>query len=141
MIRPASRLALLAAALLAALPARADDYAAVSNTAMSITGDIAMDDFAITFANGKSLEFAELVADHFTVEGRDRPASVYRVAKPADPKLENGNRLCGSGPVTYVASWGVDGDDTATIVAVFTGKEAPESDETMCASYTYEIAQ
>ena len=130
----------LAAMLASPLPARADDYTAVSNTAMSITGDISMDDFAITFANGKSLEFAELTADHLTVDGEDRPASVYRVAKPADPKLENGNRLCGSGPVIYVASWGVDGDDTATIVAVFTGGEPASSDE-MCASYTYEIAQ
>lgn len=134
---------LLAAAMLSGLPtaAAADDYAAVSTTAMAVTGDIGFDDFAITFANGKSLQFAELVADHFTVDGQDRPASVYSVAKPADPKLENGNRLCGSGPVTYVAAWGVDGDDLGTVVAVFTGKDAPESDASMCASYTYEIAQ
>lgn len=132
-----------AAALLAGLvlPALADDYAAISNTAMSITGDISFDDFGITFANGKSLEFSELTADHLTVDGQDRPASVYRVAKPADPKLENGNRLCGSGPVTYVASWGIDGDDLATVVAVFTGRDEPDSSEEMCASYTYEISQ
>lgn len=132
-----------AAALFGGLPssALADDYAAISNTAMSITGDIAFDDFSITFANGKSLEFAELVADHFTVDGEDRPASVYRVAKPADPKLQNGNRLCGSGPVTYVAAWGIDGDDLATVVAVFTGEDEPQASDEMCASYTYEIVQ
>ncbi|WP_245445013.1 hypothetical protein [Pseudaminobacter soli (ex Li et al. 2025)] len=113
-----------------------DDYTAVSSTAESVTGDIQFDDFSITFANGKTLEFAELIADHFIVGGKTVPASVYSVSKPADPVLENGNRLCGSGKVSYVAAWNT-GDDL-TALAVFTGDEAPASDEEMCASYTYE---
>lgn len=137
---------LLAGALLAALAglspaALADDYVAVSTTAMSITGDIAFDDFGVTFANGKSLSFSALTSDTFTVDGADIPASVYRVAKPADPKLENGNRLCGSGPVTYVVNWAAPGSDTGTVVAVFTGDDPPESSDEMCASYTYDIPQ
>lgn len=130
---------LLAAALLsgfaAPVAASADDYTAYSNTAESITGDISMDDSSITFANGESLDFSDLVADHFRVDGHRVPASVYRVSHPADPELENGNRLCGSGKVSYVASW--SGGDGLTIVAVFTGNSAPQSDESMCASYTY----
>jgi hypothetical protein len=113
----------------------ADDYTAYSNTAESITGDISMDDFSITFANGESLDFSGLVSDHFRVDGHRVPASVYRVKRPADPELENGNRLCGSGRVSYVASWA--SGDGLTVVAVFTGNSAPESDADMCASYTY----
>jgi hypothetical protein len=103
---------------------------------MSITGDIEMDDFSIVFASGATMNFSELVADHFVVDGRNVPASVYRVADPADPELENGNTLCGNGDVTYIASWGTGRD---MVLAVFTGDASPESDAEMCASYSYEI--
>ncbi|WP_245417637.1 hypothetical protein [Aminobacter sp. AP02] len=63
-------------------------------------------------------------------------ASLYRVAHPADPELENGYKLCGSGDVSYLASWA--GGDGLTVVAVFTGDEPPESSDEMCASYTYQ---
>jgi hypothetical protein len=38
-------------------PLRADpvSWAATSKTAMAITGDIVVDDYSLTFANGKSL--------------------------------------------------------------------------------------
>ncbi|WP_421917277.1 hypothetical protein [Mesorhizobium sp.] len=113
-----------------------DSYTAVSGTAMSVTGDIQFDDFGITFANGETLKFAELVDDHFSVGGEDVPASVYRVGRPRDPQLENGNRLCGAGPVTFIASWA--SGESGSVIAVFTGEDAPSSDDEMCASYTYE---
>ncbi len=116
-------------------PVRADAYTAYSNTASSITGDISMDDFSISFANGESLDFSDLVSDHFRIDGHRVPASVYRVQNPADPVLENGNRLCGSGKVSYIATWGAG--EGLTAVAVFTGHAAPESDEDMCGSYIY----
>ncbi|MCR6499814.1 hypothetical protein MUO32_12260 [Shinella sp. CPCC 101442] len=119
-----------------ASPALADSYAAISNTAMSITGDIEFDDFGITFQNGKKIVFDELIGDTFVVDGRQVPASVYSVAEPKDPVLLNGNRLCGA-PVTYVASWG-GATENDTIVAVFSTEDAPESSDEMCASYTYE---
>jgi hypothetical protein len=122
--------------LSAASPSWADAYKAVSNTAMSVTGDISMDDFSITFETGDELSFSNLVADHFIVDGERVPASVYRVADPSDPELLNGNRLCGSGPVTYVVDWSA-GDGLAAI-AVFTGHHAPKSSDEMCASYTFE---
>ena len=120
-----------------ALAQDAEDLVAVSNTAMSITGDVTMDDFGITFENGKKLAFDELVADSFTVDGKSVPASLYSVKTPADPVLLNGNRLCGEGKVTYVASWGTD----LVMVAVFTTQDAPQSDAEMCASYSYEYRQ
>lgn len=116
--------------------ALADSYTALSNTAMSITGDIELDDFEIVFANGKRLEFSDLVADTFIVDDEQVPASLYRVKNPADPVLENGNRLCGSGKVTYIANW--DAGDGTTGISVFTGATAPESNDEMCASFFYE---
>lgn len=114
-----------------------DSYIAVSKTAESITGDIQFDDFSITFANGETLEFSSLVANNFKVDGDTVPASVYRVSEPSDPELENGNYLCGSGDVTYVASWGAD--PQLMTIAVFTGKRPPRDSSEMCASYTYGI--
>lgn len=130
--------AILGLLILATTPAFAegDRYRAFSTTAESITGDISMDDFSITFANGESLKFAALLGDHFVVDGSRVNASVYSVEDPSDPELENGNRLCGAGDVTYLASW--SGGEGLTIVAVFTGDEPPESSDEMCASYTYQ---
>jgi hypothetical protein len=129
----------LAVLLVTSAPALSDDYVATSKTAMSITGDISFDDSGITFANGETLAFSELVADHFEVDGEAVPGSVYRIAEPADPELENGNQLCGAGDVTYLANW-ADGD-TGSVIAVFTGEEEPTSNAGMCASYSYETAQ
>jgi hypothetical protein len=124
----------LTLSLVLASPALADNYSAISNTAMSITGDIEFDDFGITFENGKKITFDQLVGDTFVVGGETVNASVYSVADPGDPVLLNGNRLCGE-PVTYVASWG---DASTTTVAVFSTQDVPSSDADMCASYTYE---
>ncbi|MGG6895590.1 MULTISPECIES: hypothetical protein [Rhizobium] len=129
-----SFLAILTAS--AASAQQADHYTATSNTAMSITGDVWLDDFSIKFENGEVLEFSDLVADHFSVDGRTVPASVYRVKEPADPELQNGNQLCGSGDVTFVASWA--GGSEMTAIAVFTSKRAPKSSAEMCALYNYE---
>ena len=128
------RLLALALSLAIASPALADTYAAISNTAMSITGDIEFDDFGITFENGKQITFDELVGNTFVVGGETVNASVYSLTEAKDPVLLNGNRLCGE-PVTYVASWG---DDASTTIAVFSTQDVPDSDAEMCASYTYE---
>ena len=128
------RLLALALPLAIASPALADTYAAISNTAMAITGDIEFDDFGITFENGKQITFDALVGDTFVVGGETVNGSVYSLTEAKDPVLLNGNRLCGE-PVTYVASWG---DATTTTVAVFSTQDVPSSDAEMCASYTYE---
>ena len=112
----------------------AETLLATSTTAMAITGDVEMDDFSMVFADGTRLDFDELVGDSFVVDGEAVNASVYSVAAPMDPVLLNGNRLCGSGPVTYVASWGSDSD---VAVAVFDTQDIPGSDADMCALYYY----
>ncbi|MBB5578064.1 MULTISPECIES: hypothetical protein [Rhizobium] len=114
----------------------ADHYSASSNTAMSITGDVDIDDAGITFENGKELTFSDLIADSLVVDGKRVPGSVYRVAQPFDPELKNGNRLCGTGKVTYLATWS-DGDGS-TAIAVFTGSRPPRSDDESCATYSYQ---
>jgi hypothetical protein len=136
MLRP--QVALIAAILTtSSLYAQsADHYTAVSNTAMSVTGDVWLDDFGMTFENEEALEFSDLVADHFLVDNRSLPGSVYRVKVPADPELQNGNQLCGSGDVAYVANW--DAGNGLTAIAVFTGKRPPKSSDEMCALYTYQ---
>lgn len=126
----------LLAAVATPASAEGDRYQAFSATSESITGDISMDDFGITFANGESLTFAALLGDHFVVDGGRVNASVYSIEDPSDPELENGNRLCGAGDVTYLANWA--GGEGLTIVAVFTGDEPPESSDDMCASYAYQ---
>ncbi|WP_245307771.1 hypothetical protein [Hoeflea sp. IMCC20628] len=131
-------LVLAAASVCAGSPAFADSLAAISSTAMAITGDIELDDFEIVFENGETLEFDELVADTFMVDGEEVGASVYSVKTPADPVLNNDNLLCGQGDVTYVAAWGDASDDSLTIVAVFDTQDVPDSNADMCASYTYE---
>lgn len=123
-----------AALFLTASPVLADDLVALSNTASAITGDISFDDFEMVFSNGEKIEFDELVADHLVVDGKDVPASVYSVKGPGNPVLLNGNRLCGTSPVTYLASWL---DDDVTMVAVFETQDVPSSNEDMCALYTY----
>lgn len=131
--------AYLAAAICAnclATAVHADSYRAVSRTAESITGDISMDDYEIVFANGERLALSDLVSYEITVGGETRDASVYRVEAPADPVLLNGNRLCGSGEVTFVANWA--GSDDRTVVAVFATSDVPQSDAEMCASYVFE---
>lgn len=127
---------LIALSASAAFAQQADHYTAMSNTAASITGDVWMDDSGIKFENGETLDFSDLVADHFNVDGKKVPASVYRVKDPSDPELQNGNQLCGSGDVTYLASW-ADGSGS-TAVAVFTSQRAPRNSGEMCALYTYE---
>lgn len=124
----------LAAFLLCASPALADDLLALSSTASAITGDISFDDYEMVFSNGKKIEFEDLIADNFIVDGQTLPASVYSVKPHKSPKLLNGNQLCGENPVTYLASWL---DDDVTMVAVFDGAEPPTSNDTMCALFTY----
>ena len=131
------RIAIACLATLAAMmPAHADKLVAVSKTAVSITGDIEMDDYEIVFSNGQKLAFSDLVSYELDVDGKTVDASVYKVGTPVDPVLLRGNKLCGSGEVTYVASW--FGTDDITMVAVFATPGVPKSSGEMCASYSYE---
>lgn len=130
--------AALAVVLIATTSASAEQYVAISNTAMSITGDIKLDDEHIAFSNGEHLDFGAVTSEVLMVDGEALDATIYQIAEPANPTLENGNTLCGSDSVTYIAAW--KSADGLTQLAMFTGEATPESTDTMCASYLYEQA-
>src|SRR5580704_9312307 len=83
---------------------------ATSTTAISVTGDVTFAPDKMQFQNGQSLPLAMIgrVPD-FKAMGQSVNATLYRVTTPADPRLKNGNHLCGGGsrtqPVTYIAVW------------------------------------
>ena len=114
---------------------------ATSNTAMSITGDVTLGAGRITFGNGKSVAVKKVASGK---EGQWDPiasgaakADVYELAKPQDPKLLRGNRLCGSGPVRYLAFFKTG--DVLTELVVFQPKADPfgSGPDRVCATYTY----
>lgn len=132
-------LAVTAIALLSGSVAHAftagDYYLPVSVEAKAITGDIQIDDFSIRFETGATMKFSELVAETFEVDGKELPASVYRVAQPADPALKDGKHLCGKGDVSYIVYW-MAAPEQITI-GVFTGDKPPRNDAKSCKAYIY----
>src|SRR5437016_10979470 len=76
-------------------------WRAASTTAMSVTGDLTFAPNNIRFQNGQSLPLAIIGRlSGFNVLGEKVDATLYRVTTPADPKLKNGNHLCGGGSHT-----------------------------------------
>ncbi|MFD0986047.1 hypothetical protein [Methyloligella solikamskensis] len=137
---PSPRLLIAASAALsfafAAAPAQAaEEWEAVSTTAMSITGDITVEDEKITFKNGESLGLRPV--------GDDEPG-VFVVTPEANPTLLNGNKLCGNQPPTFLVFGRpkADGDDETLYLKVFDTNDVPPASDEMdqpgiCASYTY----
>ncbi len=132
--------AFLALSLVTAASA-AEKLPATSNTAMSITGDVTLGAGRITFGNGKSVAVKKIAS---AKEGQWDPiasgtakADVYELTKPQDPKLLRGNRLCGSGPVRYLAFFKTG--DGLTEMVVFNPKADPfgSGPDRVCATYTY----
>jgi hypothetical protein len=92
---------------------QADSWRASSDTATSVTGDIRFETDRIVFANGATLRLVP-------VESR---IGVFKVDPPANPRLVNGNRLCGAKDLTYVVL--AQGSDSSLSMKVFDGPEAP----------------
>ncbi|MCB1490159.1 MAG: hypothetical protein KDJ88_22200 [Bauldia sp.] len=128
-------LAALAIGAVAVSPALALDangkWTAVSNTAMSITGDITVSGGAIKFQNSASIGLKP-------ISGSPR---LFAIDPAANPELLNGNYLCGpdQGP-NYVALAQVgttltllafDGPDQPTLA------ENPLEQDDICAMFTY----
>lgn len=90
-------------------------WKADSDTAKTVTGDIAIGTDRIVFANGESIKLVP-------VEGR---RGVFKVDPPANPVLMNGNHLCGEQDVTYVVL-ALGSNDDALFMKVFEGTDAPE---------------
>jgi hypothetical protein len=126
---------------LAATASATEKLPTYSNTALSITGDVTLGADRITFGNGKSVAVKKIASGK---EGKWDPvasgkakADVYELTKPEDAKLLRGNRLCGSGPVRYVAFFRTD--DKLTEMVVFQPKADPfgSDPDRICATYTY----
>jgi hypothetical protein len=82
-------------------------WAATSKTAIAITGDIVVDDYSITFANGKSLAIEPYEAGRvwdWSGSGKNVAGDVFTADSSANPKLLNGNKLCATS-VTHVVIW------------------------------------
>jgi hypothetical protein len=108
---------------------------------MSITGDVKLDAGRIAFGNGKSVAVEKIASGK---EGKWDPiasgrakADIYELAKPQDPKLLRGNRLCSSDPVRYIAFFKTD--DNLTEMVVFQPKADPFGSDPgrVCATYIY----
>jgi hypothetical protein len=131
---------LLALSLVTAASA-ATRLSATSNTAMSITGDVTLAAGRITFGNGKSVAVRKIASGKEgqwdAVASGTAKADVYELAKPQDPKLLRGNRLCGSGPVRYLAFFKTG--DGLTEMVVFQPRADPfgSGPDRVCATYTY----
>jgi hypothetical protein len=115
-------------------------WSAMSTTAISITGDIRISEKEIRFENGAKLQLA--ATDH---------PGVFRVAKPVNPVLKNGNVLCGREPPTFVV-FGRDENaenldrSSALYLKIYNGKETPPASDAIgmghkgsgsCALYNY----
>jgi hypothetical protein len=122
------------------MPAHADKYAAVSNTAMSITGDINFVPGTITFQNGAKIHLVEVKMSQtakWNPSGDALPGDIYRVDPAANPKLLNGNRLCGAA-VAYAVIYFLNPTDLN--LNLYSGETAPSGSESdaLCATYSYE---
>ncbi len=121
--------------LTASTASAAEKWEAVSTTAMSITGNIAVEEEKITFENGESLDLRPV--------GDDEPG-VFVVTPEANPTLLNGNKLCGNEAPTFLVFGRPksDGDDATLYLKVFDTNDVPPASDEMdqpgiCASYTY----
>jgi len=130
----------LLAFFLAATPTYAAKYGAVSNTAMSITGDIDFVPGTITFQNGAKIHLVEVTMGqdgNWQLGSAPLPGDIYKVDPAANPKLLNGNRLCGS-PVTFAVMYFLSPSDLN--LNLYTGGTVPggaDSDQ-LCATHSYE---
>jgi hypothetical protein len=124
-------------------------WTATSTTSMSITGNVTFSPERIRFSNGRALALSspEKVAA-FKVIDEPVEATIYRVVKPSDMKLKNGNHLCGSAgksrPVTFIAVWKpvpLPGDKEPRGMAAFSGDKAPASvaDAGSCGTFNYQL--
>jgi hypothetical protein len=127
-------LCLFTALLFPAAFAQVDELLAFGKPAVDVTGNILVSDGHIKFQNGQ-LTALDLIGNSFTVGKRQVHASVYRVTANENPALENGSRLCTSGPVTHVIFWKAGPKESA--MAVFTGKERPAKIDEACTVYAF----
>jgi hypothetical protein len=143
---------LLAASVSVTTSARAQDagvWRAVSKTAESITGDLALSsDHVMMNFNGfviaqvKTLSPAELATIFDSPAEGSIPGNMYRLNIPGDKKFLHKNTLCGKENVTYMATYR---EGKTLQVAFFSGPAIPKltpearaNDTSLCGTYMYE---
>jgi hypothetical protein len=129
-------LALLAALAIAAAPAK-NAWRPTSTTAVSITGPVTLwsDRLSAAGASFKLRQVAQPAS--FRTDQGDRPARVFAVIKPRNPKLLNGNTLCGPKAATWIVAQPIALD--ALVIAVFTGPDRPTGQDSpgLCGTFFY----
>lgn len=116
----------------------------LSTTASGITGEIILTDKQITFANQKTLALEPIEHD------ADTGQTLFKVTDNTNPKLLNGNLLCGLKPVDYLVvqtSGDVPGQSDMQLMAYYYPealrlsdlplKDLDSLERQMCALYTY----
>jgi hypothetical protein len=123
-----------------------ETWEALSTTAAAITGNVIFTPERITFQNKAFLDLVSVgTIPIFQVYGKQERGDLYKVAKPSDPSLLRGNRLCGGAsptPVTFVVVWKqkpLAGSQEERGFAAFSGNEIPTSDEKTCSTYGYQL--
>jgi hypothetical protein len=122
--------------------AEVEHWAAMSKTAVSITGDIAIDGDRVTFADGKSivLQPYEMARNgDWAASGEEVAGDVFKIQPPSDLRLKRGKRFCAA-PATYVVLW-TYGEGELTL-NVYSGAAAPlgiPDADSLCATYSYEL--
>lgn len=118
-------------------------WIAVSNTAMSITGDAQFSPSAIVFANHTGLKLTPAGSANgmtWADSMRDQPAQLYKVAERKNPRLLNGNHLCGAH--TNPSFLGVVEHVDDVYLTVFSGKDTPTAkdyESRICAGFSYSL--
>ncbi len=125
-------------------------FAALSNTAFAITGDITLtgtaEDKTLTTANGTeiSLHFVANRSSGWNLSDPEIwPGAIFAIHEDPGP-LENGNTLCGDGPATYLVFTPLQDDIAGSIlqIAVFAGAMPENIDSNgLCGTLSYDPGQ
>ena len=130
-------------------------YAAISNTAMGITGDLTASAGTMKFAQGQSYSLEGVAtlkggSAYASTEGSfaglinvadTADLSLFKVTAEDPGKARNGG-FCGATPTTYLVTYaGVDGSGTAGLfVIAFSGQAAPGANSPeaeLCGTFMY----
>jgi hypothetical protein len=114
----------------------------ISQNAKTITGHVSFSSKELTFQNGTSLPLTFSSQMLFRSEAKRKRvmADLYRIVPPADPVLQNGNRLCKGKPVAYLIVWKSEdaGREAERGLAPFSGSQLNAGSPDDCGHYAYE---
>jgi hypothetical protein len=118
-------------------------WMAISNTAMSITGDVQFSSSSIIFVDHSELKltFAGNANGLTWFDSmRSQSARLYKIAGRKNPRLLNGNYLCGIHTTPSFLSVVEQGDDV--YLTVFSGDGLPSAkdyESRICAGFSYSL--